>query len=1043
MIDKEQAKNSARQVVKIILKKSMKPLLIGGGIFLVAVIIFSAVTWFLKKLDTKENPDDPKNAPAAVRNFMNDTTIDENGNIISGKSIQELWNELKQRGNRVTAYLNSAEELGKLIYAARALDYPDTRGENVIDEPIKWNELDINSKEIQGVVKFKRALADGKKITMTYVSPTKFQELMNKYKSSGSEKDKKEALKHFTIEKTSSNMSGTVGGKVPSLKGVVFMGDSILSTFNEFKRNELKEKEGAILMYKSGSNASYFTGKKTVDNRDFNTIETADGHFDWDANFQEVTNPTGFYLMLGQNALFDPPRKEEMDELDKLVKKIRSHYPTPPIFISSVLHYYYDNGEAERAATSMNEELKEYCNRNDNVYYSDILRGYNDNLEELTKDDKDHPNAKGVEVLLNNVKENIISASSSLEEILRYACSWVGKVPYKSSVTDNDPNGERWMDLAEDRGSDCSHFIHKVFGHFGVLDNSDDGFISSQFWGNGGDDRGAPGTVKIGTDLSKASPGDVIWQDYGDGWHVQIYLGNHKVVECTSDNNYEGVRITKISDNHKIDQMVHFTQFPTDSTAYFEPETGILHSSNTSYNTNNTVNTTNRTTSTNNNTTTNTKVAPIDDFSEETRNIIMSHINDFNQHNYKDFIEKYPGGYDGYMQSLGGVFAKYGGKGKKIEVNNAGDLQQAAEFVWGLMSIWGFDYWNDSTYWSWGQDEEFEGLYDSAYYTSHSFSGGGYSQANINDICSDPNKDMRTNCNAGIDTFLWTTTLENNGSEGYATKELRGKKIERKEDLQVGDLVHFYHNSDETDWGHVAIVGEIDSNTGEVIMYDSGNRFIRTGKYKFPLSLESGGAYENYEKWVGRRHYDLDQSTNRSVSNSNNQNAEYKVKVATWSEHQDKVVSDDPRVVGYDTKVIPNMTATSIPYQAIVSKYKMPFNYLWTMLVYSQDKNYTFDLADLVKNSKIEITIHDNLNDTTNIITDTYTDYTKINAEADVNISFENVSTVKDRVKNPKTGKEDIIDKEIILRIVNNHGADKILFGSDSPWEEPKRTLLI
>lgn len=842
MIDKEQAKNRTGQVVKNYIKMSMKPLLIGIGIFLAAVIIFSAVTWFLKKLDTKENSNDPKNAPAAVRNFMNDTTIDENGNITSGKSIQELWNELKQNGNRATAYLNSAEELGKLVYAARALDYPDTRREN-IDDPIKWNELDINSKEIQGIVKFKRALADGENITMTYVSPSELKELINKYKSTGNESDREEALKHFTIEKSYSDSSNTGNNndiaKVDSLQGMVFMGDSILSTFNEFKGDELKNQEGAILMYKSGSNAKYFTGRGTVDNSDYNTIETANGHFDWNANFQRVTNPTGFYLMLGQNALFHDDRIEEIDELVKIIK---SKYPAKPIYISSVLHYIDSDGSAEEKATSMNEELKVYCEGNNGVYYSDILRGYNDNLEAMTKDDNDHPNSQGVQVLLNNIKQNIIQTSST------------------SSISTTSSTS----------------------------------------------------STKTGSSTSQV-------------------------------------------------------------------------------------------------------VAPIDDFSEETRQIIMSHINDFNENNFESFINSFPGGYDGYMQSLGGVFAKYGGKGKKIEINNAGDLQEAAEFVWGLMSIWGFDYWNDSTYWSWGEDEEFEGLHNGAYYPSHSYTGGGWQsgQGNMNDVCADANKVKRTNCNAGIDSFLWTTTLENNS---YGSNFKIGERIDKKEDLQVGDFVHFFHEQAETQdsWGHVAIVGEKDPNTGDVILYDSGNRFIRTGRYKFPLSLESGGAYDNYEKWVGRRHYDLDQSTNRTASNSTKRNTVYKVKVATWSEHLDKVESNDSEVNTYDTGIDHNMTTTTIPYQEIVSKYKMPFNYLWTMLVYSNDKNYTFDLADLVKNSKIEITIHDNLNETTNVVTDTYTDYTKIHAEADVDISFEQVSYETHKNIDEKGKVKEITREEVI-----------------------------
>ena len=837
MIDKEQEKNRTGQVVKKFIKMSMKPLLIGIGIFLVAVIIFSAVTWFLKKLDTKEDPNNPKNAPAAVRNFMNNTKIDKNGTITSGKSIQEFWDELKQSGNRATAYLNSAEELGKLVYAARALDYPDTR-ENP-DDTIKWNELDINSKEIQGIVKFKRALADGENITMTYVSPSKLKELINKYKSTGNESDRQEALKHFTVEKSYSASTNTRNNndiaKVESLKGMVFMGDSILSTFNEFKKSELKD-EGAILMYKSGCNAKYFTGRGTVNNSDYNTIETANGHFDWNANFQRVTNPTGFYLMLGQNALFNDDRIEEIDELVKIIK---SKYPAKPIYISSVLHYIDSDGSAEEKATSMNEELKVYCEGNNGVYYSDILRGYNNNLEAMTKDDNDHPNSQGVQVLLNNIKQNIIQTSST----------------------------------------------------------------------NSTSNTSSTSSSKTGSSTSQV-------------------------------------------------------------------------------------------------------VAPIDDFSEETRQIIMSHINDFNENNYRSFIENYPGGYDGYMQSLGGVFAKYGGKGNTIEINNAGDLQDAAEFVWGLMSIWGFDYWNDSSYYSWGEDEEFDGLHDSRYYTVHSYaSSGDWDQGNMNDLCSNPNSNMRTNCNAGIDSFLWTTNLEN---DGYATRDRNGEKIERKEDLQVGDLVHFYHNSDETDWGHVAIVGEIDPNTGDVIMYDSGNRFIRTGRYKIPLSLEPGGAYDNYEKWVGRRHYDIDQSTNRTASNSRKRNTTYKVKVATWSEYLDKVESNDSEVNKYNTGIEYNMTTTTIPYQSIVSKYKMPFNYLWTMLVYSNDKNYTFDLADLVKNSKIEITVHDNLNETTNVVTDTYTDYTKIHAEADVDIAFDQVNQVINKDIDPITKKQIITKSEVI-----------------------------
>ena len=1024
MIDKEQAKNNTGQVVKIILKKSMKPLLIGGGIFLVAIIIFSVITWYLKKLDTKEDANNPKNAPAAVRNYLNDTTIDGNGKITSGKSIQELWDELKQSGNRATAYLNSAEELGELVYAARALDYPDTR-ENP-DTPIKWNELDINSKEIQGIVKFKRALSDGENITMTYVSPTKFQELMSKYKSSGSEEDKQEALKYFTIERTSNNMSNTIQGKVPSLRGVVFMGDSILSTFNEFKGDELKNQEGAILMYKSGCNASYFTGKKTVDNSDFNTIETADGHFDWDANFQKVTNPTGFYLMLGQNALFNDDRIEEIDEL---VKKIRSQYPTPPIFISSVLHYYYDNGEAKRAATSMNEELKEYCNRNDNLYYSDILRGYNDNIEELTKDDKDHPNAKGVEVLLNNIKENIIASSSLLEEVLRYACSWAGKVPYKSSVTDNDPNGERWMDLAEGRGSDCSHFIHKVFGHFGVLDNSDDGFINSRNWGKGGDDGGAPGTVKIGTNLSKASPGDVIWQDFGDGWHVVIYLGNNRGVECTSYQ-WKGVTISNYDNNDKIDQIVHFTQFPTDPTAYFDPETGILHSStsNTSANTN-TATITNTGTGTNNAGTKGITASTPQEianmprtYNNETLNVEKGINTQLKMSNpFSDSREYrasqsacYDGTYIAHFQNKNYGSISSSSRGGRIAWTNleTGDIDYTVEVG--------------------AEGGHGDGLaYDSERNMILKYSSSD--EGNLLQIDNNT-KTIAGHTRMASDSadltylnsikqlvaldgdYLIFMKYDQTKNEYVKQSKVKVENLHINDGLQGigtdGQVIYVADSAPGEDNPRIWTI----SLDGKVVEeHKLGDGFNGGTEVESALSDNQGNLWLICPQYIHKvLNYKANPANVNPGSSSNTLNLKYQVKVATWSEYLDKVESNDPEVNKYNTGIEYNMTTTTIPYQAIVSKYKMPFNYLWTMLVYSNDKNYTFDLADLVKNSKIEITIHDNLNETTNVVTDTYTDYTKIHAEADVDISFEQVSYETHKNIDEKGKVKEITREEVI-----------------------------
>lgn len=185
-------------------------------LIILVLIILAVSDYHNKKKNATEDPNDPKNGPAAANEFINNIYIDENGVLRTEKSVRELWNELKQKGNTLTKYLNSSEELAKLFSASIATDFPDTRGyqdtSKSPDDPIDWSKYDIgiDSTEVQGIVKFKRALSSNKTITMTYTSPSEFQKKMDKYNKTGKTEDRDEALKYFTIEKTydPSNTSG-------------------------------------------------------------------------------------------------------------------------------------------------------------------------------------------------------------------------------------------------------------------------------------------------------------------------------------------------------------------------------------------------------------------------------------------------------------------------------------------------------------------------------------------------------------------------------------------------------------------------------------------------------------------------------------------------------------------------------------------------------------------------------------------------------------------------------------------------------------------
>ena len=124
------------------------------------------------------------------------------------------------------------------------------------------------------------------------------------------------------------------------------------------------------------------------------------------------------------------------------------------------------------------------------------------------------------------------SKSSTINDVIKFACKWVGKIPYKSSATNTDPDGERKLELKEGRGSDCSWFVFNCLAKYGYLSE----FVHSYEWGS--KPSCYSDAKEIGRDVSKAKPGDIICYAYGSGTrvpqnsHVSIYIGNGQEVHC-------------------------------------------------------------------------------------------------------------------------------------------------------------------------------------------------------------------------------------------------------------------------------------------------------------------------------------------------------------------------------------------------------------------------------------------------------------------------------------------------------------------------------
>ncbi len=111
------------------------------------------------------------------------------------------------------------------------------------------------------------------------------------------------------------------------------------------------------------------------------------------------------------------------------------------------------------------------------------------------------------------------------------------------------------------------------------------------------------------------------------------------------------------------------------------------------------------------------------------------------------------------------------------------------------------------------------------------------------------------------------------------------------------------------------------------------------------------------------------------IAKSNN-NSNYVAVVATWRQVDTTVTTNDPNVEPVDTTSY-SMTTTDINYEAMVKPYTMPFDYLWALLVCGEGKGFVLDLADLVYDSDIEITVHDNLTVNTDVDEWNYTLRTK------------------------------------------------------------------
>ncbi len=215
MEDGEKVKEVIKKAVKVILKVILIVIKIVFASIIPASILLAAFVYFLTLGDGERRENDNSSVPYVVSTYVNQVTPQTDGTLKATNSAQELWDKMKANGARVEEYLDTPEELARLMKAEIVTKYPDTRSNP--DKKIEWETIINNSDELQGIIKFKRGDS-----TLTYVDPETFNKWI---------KDKnKKALSYFTLNKkedkegyvvtiaTSKQIDTTIEGNDPEVK---------------------------------------------------------------------------------------------------------------------------------------------------------------------------------------------------------------------------------------------------------------------------------------------------------------------------------------------------------------------------------------------------------------------------------------------------------------------------------------------------------------------------------------------------------------------------------------------------------------------------------------------------------------------------------------------------------------------------------------------------------------------------------------------------------------------------------------------------------
>lgn len=160
-------------------------------------------------------------------------------------------------------------------------------------------------------------------------------------------------------------------------------------------------------------------------------------------------------------------------------------------------------------------------------------------------------------------------------------------------------------------------------------------------------------------------------------------------------------------------------------------------------------------------------------------------------------------------------------------------------------------------------------------------------------------------------------------------------------------------------------MGQTDAELNGIIKFE---RHKNDGTSKFLTYIDSDtfSSYVNSNDEKALDYFTLDEQGNAVVAylNVTTETLTFNDSDVEISNYTETLTENNKQAEGSYKKVTKTILTITINYKSVVEKYTMPFNYLWSLLVIGEDPGFVLELADLVENSEITISIYDNITTT-------------------------------------------------------------------------------